>query len=44
LGEPGDVIETQTIRFSPSKFFNKLGPCLQCITSTNVLPNLIHST
>jgi len=27
LGEHGDVIETQTIRFVPPKFFSKLGPC-----------------
>jgi len=27
LGEHGDVIETQTIRFVPPKFFSKLSPC-----------------
>jgi len=26
LSEHGDVIETQTIRFVPPKFFSKLGP------------------
>jgi len=26
MSEHGDVIETQTIRFAPPKFFSKLGP------------------
>jgi len=29
LSEHGDVIETQTIRFVPTNFFSKLGPCYQ---------------
>jgi len=27
LSEHGDVIERQTIRSDPPKFFSKLGPC-----------------
>jgi len=37
LSEHGDVIETQTVRFSPPKIFGKLVPALRSFKSAGIL-------